>query len=88
MQGANPCSDHTAIQRESFRKEIKDMARRRENPNPRQAAIGGVIARYGSNLRNNRSMPMTRALNATINAQARGGTGAAFSAAGSGGTGG
>lgn len=64
------------------------MARRRSNPNPTAAAQGGAIARYASNLRRNRSMPMTEALNATIRATGRGGTGAAFSQGGSGGTGG
>lgn len=64
------------------------MATRRNNPNPTATAQRGAIARYGSNLRRNRSMPMTEALNATIRAIGRGGTGASASEGGSGGTGG
>ena len=50
------------------------MATRRAS-NPTATAQGGAIARYGSNLRRNRSLPMTNALNATIRAQGRGGSG-------------
>lgn len=57
----------------------------RRASNPTATAQGGAIARYGSNVRRNRSLPMTNALNATIRAQARGGTGGT---GGSGGTGG
>ena len=85
VAGSNPAVPTTAIQRESFRKEKKAMATRRNNPNPQATVQGGVIARYASNLRNNRSMPMTRALNATRNATARGGTGAAGTSGGTGG---
>ena len=61
------------------------MARRRANANPTATAQSGAIARYGSNLRRNRSMPMTNALNATNRAQARGGTGGSGGSGGSGG---
>lgn len=60
------------------------MATRRAS-NPTATAQGGAIRRFASNLRRRISMPMTRALNATIRAQGRGGTGGT---GGSGGTGG